>query len=96
MRKRAKDDGFDRAGAMCVIVIMSMAVVMPMAASACGGSTMGATTEYAILVGVLVATVIVAIPVILVHAMVMDVRPLAAAAVALAQTVDVLCALPRL
>ena len=46
---------------MRVIVIMSMAVVMPMVASARGGNAMGATTEYAILVGVLVVIAIVAI-----------------------------------
>ena len=55
MRKRAQDNGLDRTGAMRVIVIMSMAVVMPMVASARSGSAMGATTEYAILVGVLVS-----------------------------------------
>ena len=69
---------------------------------------MGATTEYAILVGALVVIAIVAIlvivampvvltmHVILVLAMVMGVRLLAAAVVALAQTVNVLGALPRL
>lgn len=61
MRKRAQDNGLDRTGAMRVIVIMSMAVVMPMVASARSGSAMGATTEYAILVGVLVVIAIVAI-----------------------------------
>ena len=106
MRKRAKDDGLDRTSTMCVIVIMSMA--MPVAASARGGNAMGATIEYAILVGVLAVIVIVAIlvivampvvltmHVILVLAMVMGVRLLAAAVVALAQTVNVLGALPRL
>ena len=96
MRKRAQDNGLDRTGAMRVIVIMSMAVVMPMVASARSGSAMGATTEYAILVGVLAVIVIVAMPMMAIVPMVMGVRfLLAAAVVALAQTVNVLGALPR-